>query len=472
MNKKRLLVVLMCFVYIISAAVSAAAGDITAQITDGVNGIVKVSGTTPGADSGEKVNILVLNEGVSLEDAQLNIASSVIYQDSVTTEDGGEFSKEFRLYFAEGAEEECNLIVYVGGDSFDADNMAEIALYYASTALKIDKADEFVKGEDKADMLSSNKKIFSVDTELFDQLDIDELADYFAAIIEEEEISFKANTDANLEDNTEMYVSFESLLRYSIAMQAYNQSKKDYVVKGSTLEFDELLGLTDYIESNGTLANLLSDSITEIGKTSVTDGLFGTDAASKEELQKIYAKLIILNAIKRNEKNGSSIISKVLTKENIEAAGLDVPEYLALESKELADDTLYRMRTTLTIKNLEAKIEECAKEEEVVSKPSKETSSGGGGGGISVGTKKEEKPAEVQKPVNEESFTDLANYAWAKEAIEFLAKNDVINGTGDGAFNPSGKLTREAAAKIICLALGIDASEAQATFADVENSAW
>ena len=289
--------------------------------------------------------------------------------------------------------------------------------------------------------------------------------------LEKAELEFRENTDANIEENTETYVEFERLLRYSIAMEAYNQSKKDYVLKGSTLEFDDILGLTEYIEENGTLAKLYSDSLTEAGKESVLNGLFGTDAKSKEDLQKTFAKLIILNGIKRNSKSGSDIIAKVLTEENVEAAGMEVPEYLALESTLLADDALYRMRTSLNIDNLESKIEECAKEDETPEKPPKENSSSGGGG-ISVGTKKEE-PKEEQKPVaSEEVFTDIEGYAWAKEAIEFLAKNEVINGTGDGRFNPSGKLTREAAAKIICLAMGIDALDTNSVFADVDSGAW
>lgn len=483
MNKKRLLIFLMCLIYTVSVAVGAAAEGITVQITDGVNGIVKVSGTAPGMQAGERVNILVLNEGVTLENAEKNISESVQYQGSVITDDGGEFSNEFRLFFSENAEEECNLSVYVGGDSFLADDTSAIPLYYASMGLKIGKADEFIKAtEDKDDKLDKAKKIFAVDTEIFGKLDKEKLSSFFTAELEAAKLEFKANTDANIKANTEKYVTFEELLRYSIAMEAYNQTKTEYVLKGTKLEFDEMLGLSEYISKSGTLSEIYAKSITEDGVEKVLNGLFGTDSKSKEELQKTFAKLVIINGIKNNTSNGSGIVSSILTDANIKASGMDTPDYLALSSTELADDALYRMRDSLTLDNLCEKIEECAKIKDSAERPSEDDdnddTSGSRGGSVSVSNKKddvkEEKP-EVTKPDTSdkaESFTDISSYGWAKEAIEYLAQTGVINGTGEGTFNPAGKLTREAAAKIICLALGVDVSEAKGSFTDVDNSSW
>ncbi len=481
MNKKRLLIFLMCFVYLLSLAVGAAAEGITAQITDGVNGIVEISGKTPIGQSGARISILVLKDGVTPETAAQNVAQNVVYQNSAVTDDSGSFVKEFRLLFSEDDEEECNLNVYVGGEGFTAEDIVSIPLYYASTGLKIDKAIEYIASSDKGEKLDTGKKIFSVDTALFGELDKDELAKFFDKELEKADVEFAENTEENLGDNTDSYVTFEEVLRYSIAMEAYNQSKKSYILEGTTLKFDELLGLSEYINTKGTLGTLMSEAITDAGIENTLDGLFGTGAKDKNELQKTYAKLVILNAIKYNKRNGSGIIEAVLTEDNAEAAGLDISEYLELSSTLLADDALYQLKDRLTLDNLEETIEECALIREEVSRPSTGGSSSGGsfggssGGSISVGVKDTPKTEEEQKPQDtqkKESFKDIAGFAWAKEAIDYLADADILNGVGEGMFNPEGNLTREAAAKIICLATGIDTADATCSFEDVEEGSW
>lgn len=48
---------------------------------------------------------------------------------------------------------------------------------------------------------------------------------------------------------------------------------------------------------------------------------------------------------------------------------------------------------------------------------------------------------------------DISGYA--KEAVETLVQAGVISGDENGRFNPNHNLTREQAAKIICIAGGI-----------------
>ena len=45
-------------------------------------------------------------------------------------------------------------------------------------------------------------------------------------------------------------------------------------------------------------------------------------------------------------------------------------------------------------------------------------------------------------------FTDVSESHWAYSAIEEMAEKGIINGMGDGTFNPDGQITREQFAKI------------------------
>ncbi len=78
-------------------------------------------------------------------------------------------------------------------------------------------------------------------------------------------------------------------------------------------------------------------------------------------------------------------------------------------------------------------------------------------------------PAPVAKS---DVFSDIAQSAWAKEAIEYLNGKGIINGIGGGKFAPMENVTREAFFKMIALGFGISGAESDITFTDVEDGTW
>ncbi len=68
-----------------------------------------------------------------------------------------------------------------------------------------------------------------------------------------------------------------------------------------------------------------------------------------------------------------------------------------------------------------------------------------------------------------EEFTD-ADKITHKEAVDVLTGIGVINGMGDGTFNPAGTLTRAQAAKIVTYLLGYEDIKGTATFTDIPAS--
>jgi len=84
-------------------------------------------------------------------------------------------------------------------------------------------------------------------------------------------------------------------------------------------------------------------------------------------------------------------------------------------------------------------------------------------------TKKEDEIAEKEET---ELFSDLGDVLWAKEAIEYLSANKIINGYGNGVFAPNKNITREELAKIIVASKNIPLGENKSIFTDAQDGEW
>lgn len=79
-----------------------------------------------------------------------------------------------------------------------------------------------------------------------------------------------------------------------------------------------------------------------------------------------------------------------------------------------------------------------------------------------------------QKELGQEiAFSDLENYAWAKDAIDALVKQGVLNGVSENEFAPDENVTREQFVKMLVLAFDFEIpTQVVPNFTDVDNSAW
>lgn len=94
-------------------------------------------------------------------------------------------------------------------------------------------------------------------------------------------------------------------------------------------------------------------------------------------------------------------------------------------------------------------------------------SSGSGSyvGGISNGI-----PGSVTPPANN-VFSDMEGFDWAKEAVEYLHKKGIVNGTGNSNFSPKENVTREQFTKMIVEFAG-SKGDAELEFDDVLPGEW
>ncbi len=121
----------------------------------------------------------------------------------------------------------------------------------------------------------------------------------------------------------------------------------------------------------------------------------------------------------------------------------------------------------------------------IVITPSYPSTGGGGGGGgfsssASSGFKTDVIPEasyepETEKPksgADENPFTDIESVPWAKEAIILLEEWEIINGVGDGKFDPLTNVTREQFVHMIVTAFSISGDVENVKFNDVDENAW
>ncbi|GMK39339.1 hypothetical protein PCCS19_23930 [Paenibacillus sp. CCS19] len=74
----------------------------------------------------------------------------------------------------------------------------------------------------------------------------------------------------------------------------------------------------------------------------------------------------------------------------------------------------------------------------------------------------------VSHPV---TFSDVANH-WSKNAVNDMGSRLIIEGVGNGLFQPNRDITRAEFAAIIVRALGLELKSGKAPFSDVNESAW
>lgn len=79
---------------------------------------------------------------------------------------------------------------------------------------------------------------------------------------------------------------------------------------------------------------------------------------------------------------------------------------------------------------------------------------------------------EEDTPSSSSIFNDIANYDWAKEAIEGLYYAGIVNGMEDGVFNPAGLVTREQFAKMVVQLFGVATGSTNTNFVDVNENGW
>ena len=412
-----------------------------------------ISGT---AKAGSDVAIEILKPGKTesdLDGLTPERYSEVIWHvDQTEAGNDGKFSFAFgidgdfsssnyitRVTVGDGKSEE-NLLIYINAadfeNAFDAVNSAKTAA-------------------EMAQAIEDGKNYLGLDREYYPLLtDAQKLA------LADEVLKNRGSEYENLE-------SFRAAFRKALATQAVNRvSGGDIEISKTLADFEDIFGL-EALESNATYKKQ-GDEVKKIILAAMSKGGFADD----EDVRTAMTENTILTAVLKID--GYDGVYDILSANN-GYLKIDFTAYNSLSDKA----AVLRKIAGKTYSSCESLKDDFNK---LVSEGKK--SSGGNGGGSSGGGSSSggNKNNSVNLPISDntgaitpteqERFNDLANAAWAKEAIEALAQKGIISGKEDGSFCPGDSVKREEFIKMLVCGLGLYNPEAQTDFSDAEKGSW
>lgn len=443
----------LCMVLTMAFGVSAA------ELTDMYEGTIEISGT---AQPNQKLNILVLAPGASAQDAMEDL-SLVSYQNSVVADKNGDYSIEVPLETLETAPAGYYTVL-TGGKAGETPK-EETVLYAPFEKIKTTlNTTNTMDAAALSTFLTENTETLYMEDAVFQASYMPTIAEKLAAELQETPLSFETEDAAK-----ESWERFHNFVASYALVESYN-AKDTAAVFDETgdFRFKEILGLDQLNKGGLSIYNLYQKKMTAAGQSAVRQGMLGEALESPEDLRKCFARQTILNALKNSNESGSGYVGTSLTNANCAYAELSIPKYNALSNKTYANIAIAKAKDTLTISNLESIIESCADAKEPVYNTS-------GGGGSYGGGKQSTFGTEYIDPTTQEPtlpYIDLGNVGWAQDAIIRLSNKGIINGVGEGRFDPAGYVKREQLAKMAVAAFQIEMSDNTEGFTDVEAGSW
>ncbi len=299
-------------------------------------------------------------------------------------------------------------------------------------------------------------KPLSLDNELFKALDKNKIAEQIKRMLENNEI----------EQNTE---SVQKSFFKADIFEICNGEKTDLLFDSDgKWKYDSIILLSE-TDKNGVTVYKYYSAMTDKEKTLVKTLMQNKDIKNEDELYLAFAKGVMVSAVSQNT-SGWGFLRELLNS-NANYVGIDISKYnlLSETNKNAADAYILKNQSSVKdISSLQKAIDN-AVEYASNQKSSGNTSIGGGGarGGGVANTS-----SNTILPNNSNNiFNDMENAAWAKECVQYLAENKIIDGYEDGSFKPFGNITREEFVKLMVSALKLELSYCD-EFSDVTEDKW
>lgn len=447
----------------ILAATSASAANV--EMKDFINGIIGIEGKTE--KGGEDINVLILNPDASAESAE-NDSSLIQYSNGFKSSADGSYSVSVKL--KDGFSGSFPVYVKENGE------VSEFKIYYAEMPEKIEAAKKLVSAGDNTEKVFGEVKVtLSLDTKLINDIDIKNCCNMLAESLKKDPISFDSDNPESSENIAKLNDLIKRIKTFAV-LESFNQGKVSSVYQNGVLLYDEITELSGLSSKyDVTSYKLFGGNLTEDGKNKVISAISGKNIKTVSELQKRFTDAVMYFGISCNKEQGYGYIGEYISEKNVRFAKdstADIADYLSLSDSKKNEvfAKVKQNQGSLTIDNYLQKVNGYAKD--------LNSTKDGGAGGSSSGSRDPVIPiapggnTDGGSNNSNEVFADLNGYDWAKEAIEYLYKKNIINGTGENEFSPDGYLTREQAAKIICNAFSIKETAQKTEFKDVILGAW
>lgn len=299
-------------------------------------------------------------------------------------------------------------------------------------------------------------KPLSLDNELFKALDKNKIAEQIKRMLANNEI----------EQNTE---SVQKSFFKADIFEICNSEKTDLLFDtDGKWKYDNIILLSE-ADKNGVTVYKYYSAMTDKEKALVKTLMQNKGIKNEDELYLAFAKGVMVSAVSQNT-SGWGFLRELLNS-NAGYVGIDTSKYNLLSETNKNTADAYILKNQSSVKDISSlqKAIDNAVEYASNQKSSGNTPIGGGGtrGGGAANTS-----SNTILPNNSNNiFNDMENAAWAKECVQYLAENKIIDGYEDGSFKPFGNITREEFVKLTVSALKLELSYCD-EFSDVTEDKW
>lgn len=417
-------------------------------------GVVRISGNLYGM-ADETISFFVQNAETGGQS----------YSAEMTTDAQGNFSAEFEIPNAPEKPTVFNLIF--SGEKMTGSVKKKVVYITADYKQRILDEINRLRREGSAaqlqELLEENYGLLYLKAEEYEQFvaEGDHLSELYGVMMggqaaDQSELEYQLNEAAVL-----LKVRYGTMEEFLGAIERYNEY----------LQFQSLPAYTTYA------------SVAETTQREAISRLLTAHYNNMEEMRDAFEESVILTAIHRALTSGE--VRNIL-ETNAELLDIDLSSAEGLKNP----SAVYQALTERGFSSL-AEVKQAYKDA-VDAQAEKEKSSGSGNGSNNIGGKKnggggsgaggyvalppqtgpaETTPGQEQSTTIRPTFSDMSGFDWAQTAVETLCAKGIVNGTGDGRFEPSREVRREEFVKMLAVAFELPLT-ADAEFADIAADDW
>ena len=457
MKKFNILISLICILCMSTVAFGAS---LDSYEVDDINVTLTAEGTPEGVSYGDPITVEILDKGASVlnDDSEYTkdkLLDDYLYITQVPADSKGGYKitvdmkdKESGFYTMRVNGKETEMKVFFATLNDKLDVLDEVLLICEDNT-KEDAVSDIAELLDSKNPESTVVNMFNVNDPYTKEVDPEALSEIlYNAISEDDEILTGAD-------------KFKSALTKSVHIAALNEGKGNITDYAAELGLDsEYLAVYNTQLKDTVKSDFASDYFK--GKKLYTEDMVA--AAFEEGVIVAFTESFDANADVKLviDKFGDDIDVKESKFDKLKTQNkTKLYEYIIEKSPYDSSESL--------AKAINDKVEDLLDDQN-----SSGGGGGGGGGGSGVsGGLSDYAPIVAGGKDDSDVFTDMANHAWAKEAVEELNELGVVSGVGGDMFAPGRQITREEMLTMLLRAYGINPDGALTDkFTDVDSGAW
>lgn len=446
--------ILSCIILImLSAAAYAAAPEIS--VYDVENDIINITGSAEG--DFRAVSAVVLNPGYTESDiTQENYAAqtaAVCYMGAAYPQNGI-YSINVPMKDATAPQQGGGIYKIIVTDGSNRLYDGDYTFYFNSAKLKVIDALNAQNGIDVQSTGDAYEKYGLSEYPLYKNTGISSIAAALKNLQSENGDSFARNT-----------ALFERILKQAAMLAAFNESQAAVLTSADgSLNCISLMYNTDGAALNAKETADYAASLSGEGRAALNAEMISASYTRIAGIKNSFRELVAYYGIVKNKDRGFGHIDTYFNNY------ADIYAKYGFKTELITEDNKNTVYSEL-IKKSTRSITELAAEFNALAGGTNQGSGGGAGGntgGSAAGSGGGGALRDNLYIEREITFSDLAGYSWAEEAINALAKKGVINGKSDAIFAPSDNVTRAEFLKMLTAALDIKAG-GECPFNDVPD---